>query len=135
MFLLHLLILFIMIFGVLPLIILWVVLVILWFLLMISLNIHGFILCRINLSYLIFICNLPLWLKLSFLLQLKFFSTDNAMEYRDSVLTQFFSQNGTIIHRSCPGTSQQNGRAERKHRHILNTTRAFLISFFCPEIF
>ena len=57
------------------------------------------------------------------------------MEYRDFVLTQFFSQNGTIIHRSCLGTSQQNGRAERKHRHILNTTRAFLISFFCPEIF
>ena len=34
---------------------------------------------------------------------------------------------------SCPGTSQQNGRAERKHRHILDSVRAMLISSSCPE--
>uniref|UniRef100_A0A2N9HZ71 CCHC-type domain-containing protein n=2 Tax=Fagus sylvatica TaxID=28930 RepID=A0A2N9HZ71_FAGSY len=33
------------------------------------------------------------------------------------------------------GTSQQNGRAERKHRHILDSVRAFLISASCPERF
>uniref|UniRef100_A0A2N9J8J4 CCHC-type domain-containing protein n=1 Tax=Fagus sylvatica TaxID=28930 RepID=A0A2N9J8J4_FAGSY len=31
--------------------------------------------------------------------------------------------------------SQQNGRAERKHRHILDSVRAFLISASCPERF
>ena len=33
----------------------------------------------------------------------------------------------------CPYTSQQNGRAERKHRHILDSVRAMLISASCPE--
>lgn len=42
---------------------------------------------------------------------------------------------GTIPQRSCPGTSQQNGRAERKHRHILDTTRALLLSTNVPEPF
>ncbi|XP_010263725.1 PREDICTED: uncharacterized protein LOC104601921 [Nelumbo nucifera] len=66
---------------------------------------------------------------------IKIFRTDNAMEYKDSVLIQFLSQNGTIIHRSCPGTSQQNGRVERKHKHILDIVRALLISSSCPERF
>ena len=66
---------------------------------------------------------------------IKTLRTDNAMEYKESSLTQFLSQNGTIVQRSCPGTSPQNGRAERKHRHILDTVRAFLISSSCLEIF
>lgn len=57
------------------------------------------------------------------------------MEYRDSSLLQFISQHGTLIQRSCPSTSQQNGRAERKHRHILDIIRASLISAACPENF
>ena len=35
---------------------------------------------------------------------------------------------GTVHHLTCPGTSQQNGRVERKLRHILDTVRAFLLS-------
>uniref|UniRef100_A0A2N9IQN3 CCHC-type domain-containing protein n=1 Tax=Fagus sylvatica TaxID=28930 RepID=A0A2N9IQN3_FAGSY len=33
------------------------------------------------------------------------------------------------------GTSQQNGRAKHKHRHILDFVRAFLLSTSCPERF
>lgn len=33
------------------------------------------------------------------------------------------------------GTSQQNGKVERKCHHILDTIRALLISASCPEIF
>jgi hypothetical protein len=33
------------------------------------------------------------------------------------------------------GTSQQNGRVERKHCHILDFVRAFLISASCLEHF
>uniref|UniRef100_A0A2N9GZL8 Integrase catalytic domain-containing protein n=1 Tax=Fagus sylvatica TaxID=28930 RepID=A0A2N9GZL8_FAGSY len=66
---------------------------------------------------------------------IKIFCTDNAMEYRDSQFLDFIHTQGTIIQRSCAGTSQQNGRAERKHRHILDSVRAFLISASCPERF
>ena len=36
--------------------------------------------------------------------------------------------NGTLPHYSCPYTSQQNGRAECKLRHILDVVRTLLIS-------
>ncbi|KAA0037233.1 Integrase, catalytic core [Cucumis melo var. makuwa] len=42
---------------------------------------------------------------------------------------------GTLVQRSCPHTSQQNGRAERKHRHILDSVRALLLSASCPDKF
>ena len=48
---------------------------------------------------------------------------------------KFLAENGTILHHSCLGTSQQNGRAKRKHRHILEVVRALLISTACPESF
>ncbi|CAL5387066.1 unnamed protein product [Camellia sinensis] len=66
---------------------------------------------------------------------IKIFRSDNAMEYRDSDFLSFLQHHGTLPHRSCAGTSQQNGRAERKHRHILDTTRALLLSSSCPENF
>jgi hypothetical protein len=66
---------------------------------------------------------------------IKIFRTDNVMEYRDSQFLDFIHTQGTIIQRSCAGISQQNGRAERKHRHILDSVRAFLISASCPERF
>ena len=46
-----------------------------------------------------------------------------------------FTHKGTIIQRSCAETSQQNGRVKSKHRHILDSVRAFLISASCPERF
>uniref|UniRef100_A0A2N9EX08 Reverse transcriptase Ty1/copia-type domain-containing protein n=1 Tax=Fagus sylvatica TaxID=28930 RepID=A0A2N9EX08_FAGSY len=42
---------------------------------------------------------------------IKIFRTDNAMEYRDSQFLDFIHTQGTIIQRSCAGTSQQNGEA------------------------
>ena len=66
---------------------------------------------------------------------IKLFRSDNAKEYLDSDFLSFLQAHGTLSHRSCAGTSQQNGRAERKHRHILDTTRALLLSSSCPEKF
>ncbi|KAJ9541983.1 hypothetical protein OSB04_028489 [Centaurea solstitialis] len=54
---------------------------------------------------------------------------------RESSLIDFLRSQGTISQYSCPGTSPQNGRAERKHRHILDTIRTLLISAKCPERF
>ena len=37
--------------------------------------------------------------------EIKILRTDNAMEYKDRSFTQFIDQQGTIIRRSCSGTS------------------------------
>ena len=66
---------------------------------------------------------------------IKIFRTDKAMGYKNSQFFDFIHTQGTIIQRSCAGTSQQNGRAERKHRHILDSVRTFLLSASCPERF
>ena len=42
---------------------------------------------------------------------------------------------GTVHHLTYPGTSQQNGRGERKLRHILDTVRALLLSAKVPAPF
>ena len=71
--------------------------------------------------------------KIQFSFSIKTFCTDNAVEYIDPIISHFLSQNGTIVQGSCPGTPQQNDRAEWKHRHILETVSALLISSSCPE--
>ena len=50
------------------------------------------------------------------------FRSDNGTEFMS--LTGYFHQHGILHETSCVGTPQQNGRAERKHRHILNVARA-----------
>ena len=42
---------------------------------------------------------------------------------------------GIVHHLTCPGTSQQNGRAERKLRHILDIVRALPLSAKVPAPF
>jgi len=59
---------------------------------------------------------------------IKTFCSDNAMEYKDKSFLTILQQNGTVSYHSCLYTSQQNGRVERKHHHILDTIRALLIS-------
>uniref|UniRef100_A0A2N9IVC8 Integrase catalytic domain-containing protein n=1 Tax=Fagus sylvatica TaxID=28930 RepID=A0A2N9IVC8_FAGSY len=62
-------------------------------------------------------------------------SQDNAQEYHDKSFLSILDSNGTLPHYSCPYTSQQNGRAERKLRHILDVVRTLLISASIPERF
>ena len=65
----------------------------------------------------------------------KVFRSDNAQEYNDKSFLSFLDNHGTLPQRSCPYTSQQNGCAERKHRHILDVVRTLLISASLPERF
>lgn len=39
-------------------------------------------------------------------------------------MKNYFLEHGIVFQTSCTGTPQQNGRVERKHRHILNVARA-----------
>ncbi|CAH9096429.1 unnamed protein product [Cuscuta europaea] len=48
--------------------------------------------------------------------------SDNGTEFFG--LKKYFHHHGIIFETSCVGTPQQNGRVERKHRHILNIARA-----------
>jgi hypothetical protein len=66
---------------------------------------------------------------------IKVFRSDNAYEYNDKSFLSILDSNGTLLHRSCPYTSQQNCHAERKLRHILDVVRTLLISASVPEHF
>ncbi|XP_019260320.1 PREDICTED: uncharacterized protein LOC109238342 [Nicotiana attenuata] len=55
---------------------------------------------------------------------LKVVRSDNESEFVNSVCTTLFQKYGIIHQKTCVYTPQQNGVAERKHRHILEVTRA-----------
>ena len=40
---------------------------------------------------------------------IKNFHSDNVMEYKSNSFLTLLRESGTLPHRSCPGTSQQNG--------------------------
>ncbi|XP_011014024.1 PREDICTED: uncharacterized protein LOC105117915 [Populus euphratica] len=56
-------------------------------------------------------------------------------EYTSNNFCQLLALDGTIHQTSCTDTPKQNGVAERKHRHIVETTRSLLLSAFVPNEF
>ncbi|XP_026399756.1 uncharacterized protein LOC113295640 [Papaver somniferum] len=65
----------------------------------------------------------------------KKFRSDNGTEFVKGPLPGYLRSHGIIHQTSCVGTSQQNGVAERKLRHILETTRALMIQMHVPKKF
>jgi transposase InsO family protein len=63
------------------------------------------------------------------------FRVDSTREYLLGALCQFLSKQGTLSLFSCPGAHAQNGVAERKHRHLLETARALMIASSDPTHF
>ena len=59
----------------------------------------------------------------------------NAKEYVSEQFQSFMLQNGILHQTSCVDTSSQNGVAERKNRHLLETTRALLFQMHVPKHF
>ena len=66
---------------------------------------------------------------------IKVFRSDNAQEYKVHEFTSIQHQFGIVPHSSCAVTSQQNGRVERKLRHILDVVRATTIASSTPSQF
>ena len=67
--------------------------------------------------------------------RIKIFRSDNALEYTQYAFQAVLHSYGIVHHLTCPGTSQQNGRAKRKLRHILNTIHTLLLSAKIPVPF
>ena len=60
--------------------------------------------------------------------RIKTFRSDNALKYTQYAFQALLHSYGTVYHLTCSSTSQQNGRVERKFRHIFDTVRALLLS-------
>ncbi|XP_071712351.1 uncharacterized protein [Rutidosis leptorrhynchoides] len=61
----------------------------------------------------------------------KIVRSDNALEFIRGQLGSYLSKEG-IVQQTCPNRPQQNGRVERKHRHILDIARAIRFQSSLP---
>ncbi|CAI0542191.1 unnamed protein product [Linum tenue] len=64
------------------------------------------------------------WAPPSTIHQVRLIQTDNGLEFQSAGLLKYYEDNGILLQTSCINTPQQNRTAERKHRHLLETTRA-----------
>ena len=67
--------------------------------------------------------------------KIKILHTDNGTEYFNNSLSSFLKNNGIIHKSSCPYSPQQNGIAERKNRHIIETARSLLLDAKVPKFY
>ena len=65
--------------------------------------------------------------------KIKKIHSDNACDYFNQILSQWFQKEGIIHESSSITTPQQNGVAERKNRHLLEFTRALLFQQNVPK--
>ena len=63
----------------------------------------------------------------------KVLRTDNALEFTQTAIEELCLAHGIVHQTTCPYTSQQNGVAERKHRHLLDMVRTLLLAMRVPQ--
>ncbi|KAJ0821780.1 putative RNA-directed DNA polymerase [Helianthus annuus] len=67
--------------------------------------------------------------------KVKIFRSDNGTEFVNNKMDVFCKTKGILHQTSCAYTPQQNGVAERKHRHLLNLARSLLFQSGVPLSF
>ncbi|PKU86178.1 Retrovirus-related Pol polyprotein from transposon TNT 1-94 [Dendrobium catenatum] len=67
--------------------------------------------------------------------KIKIFRSDGGGEYTSKQFQSLLATSGIVHQLTCPYTPEQNGLAERKHRHIIETTRALLFHSNIPQKF
>ncbi|CAJ2675725.1 unnamed protein product [Trifolium pratense] len=75
------------------------------------------------------------YIKTQFEREIKCFQCDNGKEYDNALFHKFCELNGMSFRFSCPHTSPQNGKAERKIRTINNIIRTLLAHASIPPVF
>ena len=73
------------------------------------------------------------WFRLNSLPRKKILRSDNGRKFTNRRFQAYFQQHGILHETSCSQTPQQNGVAERKNRHILETSRALLFGAHVPS--
>jgi len=76
--------------------------------------------------------NFVIMVQTQFRRDVKIILSDNGLEFLSGSTKQFYLQKDIIHHTSCTDTPQQNGRVERKYRHILNVARALRFRVHLP---
>ncbi|CAL9010869.1 unnamed protein product, partial [Prunus brigantina] len=66
---------------------------------------------------------------------IQFLQSDNGTEYVNHAFSEFCKTYGIQQRFSCPHTPQQNGLAERKHRHIVTIIRTLLVTSQVPHCY
>jgi transposase InsO family protein len=67
--------------------------------------------------------------------KIKIFQCDGGGEFELKDFLSHLETNGIVRHVSCPGTPEQNGVAERKHGHIVETGLTMLFHAQLPKRF
>lgn len=70
--------------------------------------------------------------KIQFKSMIKIFRSGNGTKFVNTFVNNMFRKKGILHQTSCVETPQQNGIAERKHRHLLNVARALMFQSTCP---
>ena len=71
--------------------------------------------------------------KTQFRATVKTIRSDNALELSKSYeILEFFASTGIVHQTSCVYTPQQNGIVERKHRYLLEVSRALMFQSSLP---
>lgn len=96
---------------------------------------HGFFLIQQKSDLLAHFKQFCQYVETHFKRQVKVVRTDNAKELFEGDTLQFYQEKGILHESSCVGTPKQNGVVERKHRHLLEVTRALYFQSKVPISF